>query len=36
MSNPLELEEEVEVQARVGYVLRKTVGGECRFFPEIW
>lgn len=36
MTNPLELDLDEEVQARVGYVLRKTVGGECRFFPEIW
>lgn len=36
VSNPLELEEPEEVQARVLYALRKAVGGEARFFPEIW
>lgn len=35
-SNPLELDSDEEAQARVSYVLRKTVGGEGRFFPEIW
>lgn len=36
MANPLELEEKDDVQARVTYALRKAVGGEARFFPEIW
>ena len=36
MTNPLELEDEEEVQARVSYVFRKMVGGECRYFPELW
>ncbi|CED85090.1 mRNA cleavage and polyadenylation factor I complex, subunit RNA14 [Phaffia rhodozyma] len=36
IGNPLELEAVDEVQARVGYAFRKAVGGEGRFYPELW
>lgn len=36
MANPLELEAVDEVQARVSYAFRKAVGGEGRFYPELW
>ena len=36
LTNPLELEDDDDVQARASYVYRKMVGGECRYFPEIW
>lgn len=35
-SNPIELEDAEELQARVMYAYRKAVSGDCRFFPEIW